>query len=64
MFICIDTVQCAGQGATLDEAYKNYENNHNNDPMQKCTFFEAEELQIEIIFKRVETVAKVKKSGD
>ena len=58
MFICIDTNQCAGHGKTLDEAFKDYQEYHDNDEIGECTFFEAEEIKVEVKIHRVESIIK------
>ncbi len=49
MFICIDTLQCAGTGKTPDAAYQDYEQYHGNDDVADCTFYEkAEPIKVEV----------------
>jgi len=64
MFICIDDSNCSGVGKTLDEAFKEYQTYHDNDPAESCTFYEAEEIKVELKIQRVETIEKVAKSRD
>ncbi len=59
MFICIDTIQCAGVGTTLDTAYQNYDQNHGNDPIEDCTFYEkAEPIEVEVHIVPKQTITK------
>ena len=59
MFICIDTLQCAGVGTTLDTAYQNYNQNHGIDPIEECTFYEnAEPLKVEVKIIPAKTISK------
>ncbi len=41
-----------GRGATLKEAYKDYRGNDGEDSFDECRFFEAEEIEIELIIKQ------------
>ena len=59
MFICIDTLQCAGTGKTLTAAYQDYEHHHGNDDAANCTFYErAEPIEVDVIILPKQIITK------
>ena len=45
-----------GVGKTVEKAFNDYsQSNNGEDEMMQCKFYEAEEIEIEIIIKRKET---------
>ena len=50
-----------GTGKTPKDAYENYANNDGDDNLADCTFYEAEEVEIEFVVKRKETTGSVAK---
>ena len=49
-----------GNGKTPKEAYENYRGNGGDDSLDQCKFFEAEEVEIEIIIKQKTTASATK----
>jgi hypothetical protein len=49
-----------GNGKTPKEAYENYKKNGGDDNLDQCKFFEAEEIEIEIIIKQKTTASTAK----
>ena len=58
MFICLDASMCAGTGDTLEKAYEDYKNQHSDDPIEECTFYEADLIEVETRIIKVKTIQK------
>ena len=51
-----------GAGKTIKEAFEDYsQSNNGEDEITQCKFYEAEEVEIEIIIKRKETAMSAAK---
>lgn len=51
-----------GIGKTVEEAFNNYkQSNNGDDEMMQCKFYEAEEVEIEIVIRHKETAASAAK---
>lgn len=47
-FICTDFDKCYGIGNTLEEAFAEYREYHDNETIENLTFFEAVPVEIEV----------------
>lgn len=50
-----------GSGRTLKDAVEDYGNNGGERPAQELLYYEAEPIQVEIVFVKKETVSKIVK---